>query len=71
VPCTLPPSPGWAEFTIMMECTPENGHCQYIYTLATVGVLNIDKIVYFFHLRKLKIIPRTLNEIVLSLIPPL
>jgi hypothetical protein len=22
-----PPSPGWAEFTIMMECTRESGHC--------------------------------------------
>ncbi len=21
------PSPGWADFTIMMECTPESGHC--------------------------------------------
>jgi hypothetical protein len=26
------PSPGWAEFTIMMECTPESGHCQSICT---------------------------------------
>jgi hypothetical protein len=23
-------SPGWAEFTIMMEFTPESGHCQSI-----------------------------------------
>jgi hypothetical protein len=22
-----PPSPDWADFTIMMECTPESGHC--------------------------------------------
>ncbi len=21
------PSPGWADFTIMMECTPDSGHC--------------------------------------------
>jgi hypothetical protein len=28
-PCT-PPSPGWAEFTIMMEYTPDSGHCQSI-----------------------------------------
>jgi hypothetical protein len=22
-----PPSPGWADSTIMMECTPESGQC--------------------------------------------
>ena len=21
-------SPGWADFSIMMECTPESGHCE-------------------------------------------
>jgi hypothetical protein len=27
-----PPSPGWADFTIMIECTPESGHCRvYLY----------------------------------------
>ncbi len=32
-----PPSPGWAEFTITMECTSESGHCQSICTLSSVG----------------------------------
>jgi hypothetical protein len=31
-----PSSPGWAEFTIMRECTQENGNCQSIYTLSSV-----------------------------------
>jgi hypothetical protein len=30
------PLPGWDEFTIMLECTPENGHRQYICTLSSV-----------------------------------
>ncbi len=34
---TPPGSPGWAEFTIMMECTSESGHCQSICTLSPVG----------------------------------
>jgi hypothetical protein len=33
--CT-PPSPGWAEFTIMMECTPESCHCHSICTFSSV-----------------------------------
>ncbi len=29
-----PPSPGWADFTIMMECTtPESGHCHSLCVL--------------------------------------
>jgi hypothetical protein len=32
-----PPLPGWAEFTIMMECTSESNHCQSICTLSSVG----------------------------------
>jgi hypothetical protein len=28
-----PPSPGWADFTIMMECTPEIGHCHSVYSV--------------------------------------
>jgi len=31
-----PPTPDWAEFTIMMECTPESGHCQSICTHSSV-----------------------------------
>jgi hypothetical protein len=27
---TQPRSPGWAQFTITMECAPESGHCQAI-----------------------------------------
>ncbi len=35
--CTPPPpSTGWAEFTVMMEFTPESGHCQSIFTLSSV-----------------------------------
>ncbi len=33
------PSPGWAEFTVMMECRPESGHCQSS-TLSSVFVSN-------------------------------
>ncbi len=29
-----PPSPGWANFSIMMECTPESsGHCHSVYSV--------------------------------------
>jgi hypothetical protein len=28
-----PPSAGWVELTIMIECTPESGHCQSTFTL--------------------------------------
>jgi hypothetical protein len=45
--CTPPPSPGWADFTIMMECTSESGYCHSVCTLwssrvsANVCVLHI------------------------------
>ncbi len=26
-----PTLPGWADFTIMMECTPESAHCHSVY----------------------------------------
>jgi hypothetical protein len=29
-----PPSPGWTIFfTIMMECTPDSGHCHSVYSV--------------------------------------
>ncbi len=28
-----PPLPGWADFTIMMECVPKSGHCHSVCTL--------------------------------------
>jgi hypothetical protein len=31
-----PPALGWAEFTIMMECRLEGGHCQSVCTLSSV-----------------------------------
>ncbi len=31
-----PHSAGWAEFTIMIEYTPESGHCRSIWTLLSV-----------------------------------
>ncbi len=31
-----PPSPGWDEFTIMMECTPESGHHLSTFNLSSV-----------------------------------
>ncbi len=38
------PSPGWADFTIMMECTPESGHCHSVYPVAqTAEILVIYK----------------------------
>ncbi len=30
------PSPGWANFSIMMKCTPESGHC---HSMCTLGIL--------------------------------
>ncbi len=27
------PSPGWADFSIMIKCTSESGHCHSVYTL--------------------------------------
>jgi hypothetical protein len=32
-----PPLAGWAEFTIMMECSSESGHCQSTCNLSSVG----------------------------------
>ncbi len=31
--CTPPPSPAWADFSIMMECKPESGHCHSVYSV--------------------------------------
>ncbi len=31
--CEPPPSPGWADCTILMECTPANGRCHSVYSL--------------------------------------
>jgi hypothetical protein len=31
----LPPTQGWADFSIMMVCTPESGHCHSVCTLRT------------------------------------
>jgi hypothetical protein len=28
-----PPPPAWADFSIMMECTPESGNCHSVCTL--------------------------------------
>jgi hypothetical protein len=28
-----PPTPGWPDVTIMMECSPESGHCHSVCTL--------------------------------------
>ncbi len=27
-----PAPPAWADFTLMMECTPESGHCHSVYS---------------------------------------
>jgi hypothetical protein len=29
-----PPSPGWVNFTLMMECTPESSHCYSVYSVS-------------------------------------
>jgi hypothetical protein len=29
-----PPSPAWANFTLMMECTPESSRCYSVYSVA-------------------------------------
>ncbi len=28
-----PPQETWADFTLMMECTPENGHCHSVFRI--------------------------------------
>jgi hypothetical protein len=28
-----PPSPAWANFTLMMECTPESSRCYSVYSV--------------------------------------
>jgi hypothetical protein len=35
------PSPGWANFSIMMECTPESGNCHSVCTLCAVHRKNL------------------------------
>ncbi len=32
--CATPPSPNWANFTLMMECTPESCRCYSVYSVA-------------------------------------
>jgi hypothetical protein len=34
--CACTPQPGWAGFSIMMECTPESGHCSLVYIISLV-----------------------------------
>jgi hypothetical protein len=29
-----PPSPAWANFSIMMECRPESGRCHSVYSVS-------------------------------------
>jgi hypothetical protein len=31
--CTPPPSPAWANFTLMIECTPESSSCYSVYSV--------------------------------------
>jgi hypothetical protein len=31
--CNPPPSPAWANFTLMMECSPESSRCYSVYTV--------------------------------------
>jgi hypothetical protein len=33
--CIPPPLPAWADFSIVMECTPESGHCHSVCTLCS------------------------------------
>ncbi len=39
-----PPSPGWANFSIMMECTPESGLCPSVCTLCAQIANNFSTI---------------------------
>jgi hypothetical protein len=39
-----PPSPAWAEFTLMLECTPESGHCYARCVLCGFTPLSVPKI---------------------------
>ncbi len=34
--CTLQPRPGWHDFTIMVECTPESGNCHSVSTYSMI-----------------------------------
>jgi hypothetical protein len=36
-------SPGWADFTIMMECMPEKGHCHSVYFVLPIIKYSYDK----------------------------
>ncbi len=43
------PSPGWADFTIIMECKQENGHCHAVFL--SKEVFNGMAILIFMFLR--------------------
>ena len=32
-----PTSPGWTDFTIIIECAPASGHCHSVYSVALAG----------------------------------
>ncbi len=74
-----PPSTGWADFTIMVECTPENGYCNSLCTLCISHsqhwfkkrimhshVFAQTKVVFSLHLRGLIPSSRTWSVISLS-----
>jgi hypothetical protein len=42
-------SPGWADFTIMMECTSKSNHCHSVYSVAQEKWMKDLKQILFVH----------------------
>ncbi len=45
-----PPSPGWADFSVMMECTPESGNCHSVFCVYSESVFGpLRCIIHYLH----------------------
>ncbi len=43
--CPLPASPAWANFSLMMECTPESSHCYSVGLHLTTGLVVLPVVI--------------------------
>ncbi len=48
-----PPSLDWADFSIMIECTPESGNCHSVYSVVHLLVYKIEVQLPYINLTKI------------------
>ncbi len=42
------PAPVWADFTLMMKCTPESGHCHSVYSVMFTTAGGVKFILFIY-----------------------